>query len=121
MLSAMSNTADAEHIAAIARSKTAGFRFLHVRDGGSVVAIHAERWCSGVVDTYVVWSQNDAAAGRYRREDYGRPGTGPLWYRAGSVVDVVTDLVELPEHGAAGAPNHATRRHGDFWLPASAR
>ncbi|WP_406690714.1 hypothetical protein REH65_00265 [Saccharopolyspora sp. ID03-671] len=105
------------HIAAIRRSVNAGFRFLHLSDadGREILAIHAERFRSGVVDTYTVRAMNEALGARFRAEDY--PHGDPLWQHHGPVDDVVTTLMALPTPGTPGAPNRTLRRSSGLWLP----
>ncbi|MQA07492.1 MAG: hypothetical protein GEU98_02880 [Pseudonocardiaceae bacterium] len=105
----------APHIAAIVRSKDAGFRFLHVRDKHSVIAIHAERWRFGAVDAYTVRAPSEAMAARFRAEDYGRGD--PLWQVTGTVAEVITELLGLPPHGAPGAPTRARPAPSELWIP----
>jgi hypothetical protein len=109
--------ADAAAIAAIVRSRDAGFRFLHMRAKGEVAAIHAERWRAGAVDSYLVLAATEAYAARFRSEDYGRSGGGPLWHTVGIAAEVITELLALPPHGTAGAPVLAHRASSELWLP----
>ncbi|GAB3494584.1 hypothetical protein [Amycolatopsis cihanbeyliensis] len=105
------------HIAALVRSMDEGFRFLHLRDGAEVTAIHAERWRHGAVDAFTVREPEMAFGLRLRTEDY--PHGDPLWQRCGSVAEVVAGLLELPPHGGPGAP---TRTAGArMWLPSDVR
>lgn len=100
---------EAAHLWAITRARNAGFRFLHLRDGIGITAIHAERHSrTGVVDTITLRARTEAVAARYRAEDYERAGN-PLWQRIGTVVEVITDLLELPAHGRPGAPARTRR------------
>ncbi|RRO17041.1 hypothetical protein EIL87_12260 [Saccharopolyspora rhizosphaerae] len=98
------------HITAIRRSVDAGFRFLHLSDadGREVIAIHAECFRGGVVDTYTVRAMNEAVGARFRADDY--PDGDPLWQHHGPVVDVVTALMALPPPGVRGAPSQTLRR-----------
>lgn len=104
------------HLAAIQRSMTAGFQFLHLRDSeGQPVAIHAERRHGEVVETYTVQTTTEAIAARYRTEDY--PGGDPLWEEHGTVEQVIAALLALPPHGAPGAPTTTRRTSSSLWLP----
>lgn len=104
-------------IAAIVRSREAGFHFLHLRADDEVVAIHAERWRAGAVDSYLVRAARDAYAARFRAEEYGRSGGGPLWHTLGTAAEVITELLALPPHGSPGAPVLAHRAPSELWLP----
>ncbi|WP_134664047.1 hypothetical protein [Amycolatopsis sp. CFH S0078] len=108
---------EAPHIAALRRSVTAGFQFLHLRgeDGAAVAAIHAERRRNGAVDTYTIQHMTEAVASRFRIEDY--PHGDPLWQEHGTVEDVITALLKLPPHGAPGAPTITRRASSSLWLP----
>jgi hypothetical protein len=113
---------EAPHIAAIQRSVNAGFRFVHLRapDSGVVEVIHAERWsCQGVVETYAFRDTTEALGARFRCEDY--PYGDPLWEISGSVAEVIRALLELPPHGAPGAPVLARRASSSLWLPGGVR
>lgn len=107
------------HIAAIRRSIDAGFTFLHLPEypGGPVGAIHAERRIVGAVETYTLRDMTEAIAARYRAEDY--PHGHPVWQLAGTVADVISELLALPGHGTPAAPNRTTRPSSSLWLPAS--
>ncbi|WP_216213095.1 hypothetical protein [Amycolatopsis aidingensis] len=96
-------------IDAIMRSREAGFCFTHLRDGGELTAIHAQRWRCGALDTYVVRSPTDAYAARFRAED-----RHPLWQLGGPATEVIEALLDLPAHGTDGAP---TRTRSGLWLP----
>lgn len=105
------------HIQAIARARDAGFTFLHLRDGIGITAIHAERHCpTGVVETITLRARTEAVAARYRTEDYENAGN-PLWQRIGTVLEVITELLELPAHGEPGAPVLVRRASSSLWLP----
>lgn len=108
---------DSSAIAAIARARDAGFRFLHMRDGIGITAIHAERLGSGgVVETVTLRARTEAVAARYRGEDYDRGGD-PLWQRTCTVADVITALLDLPTHGRTGAPTRSRAASSALWLP----
>ncbi|MQA07624.1 MAG: hypothetical protein GEU98_03550 [Pseudonocardiaceae bacterium] len=94
-----------------------GFTFIHLRDpdGGAVIAIHAERWLAGAVDTYTLRAIGEAVAARYRAENY--PYGDVLWQRTGTVAEVITELLALPRHGTPGAPTRARRAPSDLWIP----
>jgi hypothetical protein len=109
--------AEAAALAAIVRSRDAGFHFLHLRAEGEIAAIHAERWRGGAVDSYLVRAAREAYAARFRAEDYGRSGGGPLWHTIGTAADVITELLALPAHGTPGAPVLALRAPSELWLP----
>ncbi|MDV6014277.1 hypothetical protein [Haloechinothrix sp. LS1_15] len=113
--------ADTEHLAAIRRSKAAGFGFLHLHDHAGVAAIHAERRHAGAVDTYTVRAPGEAIGARYRAEDYGHPSAHPLWQATGTVADVIHQLLDLPPHGSPGAPNRTQRSRSELWLPEGAQ
>lgn len=108
---------EAPHINAIRRSVAAGFRFLHLREGESVAvtAIHAQRLCGGVVETYTFRHMTEAVAARFRAEDY--PRSDPLWQQQGTVEAVITALLDLPPHGAPGAPATTRLAPSSLWLP----
>lgn len=108
---------EAPHIAAIKSSVLAGFRFLHLRagDGAAVTAIHAERRRNGAVDSFTVQHMTEAIASRFRLDEY--PCGDPLWQEHGTVADVVTALLNLPPHGAPGAPTLTRRTSSSLWLP----
>ncbi|WP_245976160.1 hypothetical protein [Amycolatopsis palatopharyngis] len=112
---------EAEHLAAITRTRAGGFHFVHLRKGGEVIAIHGQRWLAGAVDTYLVRAADEAIAARYRAEDYGLTERGPLWQRCGSVADVIAELLALPPHGAPGAPTLELRDRTELWLPGAIR
>src|SRR5699024_4012375 len=110
-------TEETPHIAAIRRSKAAGFRFLHLPDssGQTLIAIHAERRHGEVVDTETIRSRTEALAARFRTEDY--PSGDPLWQEHGMAADVITALLALPPHGTPGAPKLARPASSALWLP----
>lgn len=112
----MPHDVETPDIAAIARARDAGFGFLHLRDGISITAIHAERHGRGVVETVTLRARTEAVAARYRIEDYQRGGQ-PLWQRTGTVAEVITELLELPAHGRPGAPALARGASSALWLP----
>ncbi|MQA07928.1 MAG: hypothetical protein GEU98_05105 [Pseudonocardiaceae bacterium] len=107
-----------EATAALERAKVSGFRFwpLHADDGIAVVC--GERHCLGAVDMCVVGGEDDAFAMRFRLDGDGRAEGRPLWKRHGTVVEVVTALVDLPPPGAPGAPIRELAATSDLWLPA---
>lgn len=108
---------DTAHIHAIARARDAGFRFLHLRDGIGINAIHAERHSlTGVIETITLRARSEAIAARYRTEDHQRGGH-PLWQRTGTVADIITELLQLPAPGEPGAPALAHRASSSLWLP----
>ncbi|GAB2659817.1 hypothetical protein GCM10027271_18150 [Saccharopolyspora gloriosae] len=104
------------HLAAIRASVRAGFRFQHVPSRGEVLSVHGFRASHGAMDTYVAHDRHDATAARYRLADLDRGTPQPLWQRHGNVADVVTELLELPPHGAPGAPGR-TGSASALWLP----
>jgi hypothetical protein len=110
-------TSGDEHLAAIAGTRARGFNFVHLRQGGELIAIHGHRWLAGAVDTYLVRAPDEAIAARYRAEDYGLTERGPLWQRCGAVADVIADLLALPPNGAPGAPTLELRANSDLWIP----
>lgn len=114
-------TEEVEHLAAITRTRARGFNFVHLRQGGEVIAIHGQRWQAGAVDTYLVRAPDEAIAARYRAEDYGLTERGPLWQRCGAVAEVIAELLALPPHGAPGAPTLELRDRTDLWLPGAVR
>ncbi|TQJ04210.1 hypothetical protein FB471_3993 [Amycolatopsis cihanbeyliensis] len=91
------------------RSREAGFQFTHLHNDGELTAIHAQRWRSGALDTYVVRSPTDAYAARFRAEE-----RHPLWQLGGPAAEVIEALLDLPAHDTTGAP---TRTRGGLWLP----
>lgn len=106
------------HIAAIERSMNVGFQFVNLRapDGGAVEAIYAERWTpQGAVETYTLRGMTEAIAARFLAEDY--PEGDPLWETTGTVAEVITALLELPAHGAPGAPSTARHASSSLWVP----
>jgi catechol 2,3-dioxygenase-like lactoylglutathione lyase family enzyme len=111
---------NARHLAAIALSVDAGFRFLHLPDAHGVVAIHAERRRYGAVDTFTFRAADEAVAARFRDDDYAAARSQPLWQRSGSVAEVVTELLALPPHGTSGSPALARRAASSLWLPGTA-
>lgn len=113
----MRSDEESEHFTAIARARAAGFRFLHLRDGIGIVAIHAERTApGGAVETITLRARTEAVAARYRPADYERGGD-PLWQHTGTVAEVIDELLALPPHEAAGAPNRAQPASSALWLP----
>lgn len=108
---------EAPHINAIRRSVAAGFQFLHLREAesGVVTAIHAQRLRSDVIETYTFRHMHEGVAARFRAADY--PRSDPLWQRHGTVEAVITALLELPPHGALGAPTTARSASSALWLP----
>lgn len=115
-------TTDSEqpHLAAIQASVSAGFRFANLADQGQrgeLIAIYAERWHAGVVDTYAVMDETEAWGARFRAEDYREGGDNPLWHIAGTTAEVITQLLGLPQPGSPGAPLRAFRTPSELWLP----
>lgn len=104
------------HIEALKRATTAGFTPLRLP---GVPGIYAERRRRGAVETYTIVAMTDAKAARWREEDYGRRGAGPLWETSGTVAEVIRELLALPPHGERGAPSLAKRPSNDLWLPGS--
>ena len=109
---------EAPHIAALERAVEAGFQFTSLADerGLMITALYAERWCRvGVVETIAIRGMKEAIAARIRVEDY--PDRDPLWQHAGSVAEVVAELLALPAHGTAGAPKLARPSSSSLWFP----
>ncbi|MFI0465220.1 hypothetical protein ACH347_14185 [Saccharopolyspora sp. 5N102] len=103
-------------IAAIEASMRAGFRFRHLPTIDNLLALQGIRISSGVIDVYLTEAPHIASAARFRVEDI-ESGVAPpsLWYRNGTVEEVVRALLDLPPHGSPGAPNLARSR--SLWLP----
>lgn len=113
----MRSDEEAEHLTAIARARAAGFRFLHLRDGIGIVAIHAERTApGGAVETITLRARTEAVAARYRADDYEH-GNDPLWQHTGTVADVIDELLALPPHGTPAAPSRSQPAPSTLWLP----
>lgn len=108
------------HLAAIERSRQAGFRFLRLPDNaGNDAVIHAGRQLGAVVERYTIQDMTRAIAARFRVEDY--PTGDPVWQEHGTVHDVITALLDLPPHGTPGAPVLTRRTSSSLWLPPGCR
>ena len=107
------------HLEAIRASVRAGFRFRHLPSHSRMRALHGFRARSGVMDMYLARDTHDAFAARVRLADLELPRTPPpLWHDSGPVVDVVRALLELPEHGARGAPVRPVDPPSELlWVP----
>ncbi|MEV6234911.1 hypothetical protein AB0L88_44295 [Saccharopolyspora shandongensis] len=94
----------------------AGFQFHHLPALDDLRAIQGIRVSSGAIDVYLAEAPHLASAARFRVEDI-EFGIAPpsLWYRNGTVDEVVYALVDLPPHGSPGAPSLARSR--SLWLP----
>ncbi|QUG99463.1 hypothetical protein HUO13_00380 [Saccharopolyspora erythraea] len=105
------------HLEAVRASVRAGFRFRHLPDADDVHALQGFRVLSGAMDVYLARAADDALAARYRLEDLQSPSPAALWHRQGTVAEVVTALLELPEHGTPKAPKLAHARPEGLWVP----
>ncbi|WP_116042953.1 hypothetical protein [Amycolatopsis palatopharyngis] len=111
---------EAPHIAALRRAVELGFQFKPLafkpEDGGVPAALYAERWSrDGVVETITMQGMTEAIAARIRVEDY--PHGDPIWQLAGTVAEVIAELLALPAHDSPGAPTLARRASSSLWLP----
>ncbi|MEU5848311.1 hypothetical protein [Saccharopolyspora shandongensis] len=104
-------------IAAIEASMRAGFRFRHLPALDDLRAVQGIRVSSGAIDVYLAEAPHLASGARFRVEDI-ESGVAPpsLWYRNGTVGEVVYALLDLPPHGAPNSPNLA-RSRPFLWLP----
>ncbi|MGW5741604.1 hypothetical protein [Amycolatopsis sp. NPDC003861] len=62
-----------------------------------------------VVEEIQVTHMTSAMAARWRAVDYydEKNVADPLWYESGTVADVITALLDLPDDGEPGAPTRA--------------
>lgn len=105
------------HIAAIEDSKRAGFRFLYLPSLANLSTLQGIHKAHGAMDVYSATAASDAVAARFRLEDLETPRPRPLWHAYGSVTDVVCELMQLPPHGASGAPKLALSTAGELGVP----
>lgn len=91
------------HIRSVQRTSNEGFVIHIVRDDdGTPTSLWGVRhWC-GLVDTYTVSGRDDATAARYRAADYERADAVPLWQASGTVLDVLSGVLALPEREPEG-------------------
>ncbi|MBK1788233.1 hypothetical protein [Prauserella cavernicola] len=72
-----------------------------------------------MVETYAFQDMTEAVAARFRAGAY--PSGDPVWQEHGTVADVIAALLELPPHGAPGAPTTTRRAPSSLWLPSGLR
>jgi hypothetical protein len=111
---------------ALRRLMTAGFRFVHPRDGnGDVVAVTGIRTHHDVVDVLQLFGERDATAARMPASEPDVLSPRSVhWRRSGVAADVIDELLALPEPaartGGSGGCWVATRPGRSVWFPASA-
>lgn len=109
--------AELEADTALNRLIAAGYRFVHPRDDdGDIVAVVGVRAHHTVVDVVRINGADDATAIRMPGDeaDVLEPGKA-LWQRAGTVGDVVADLLTLADEAYAASNEPLT----GCWIPAS--
>ncbi|TDD40299.1 hypothetical protein [Saccharopolyspora elongata] len=109
------------HLAAIEDTCRAGFVFAYWPSRENPLSLHAFHKAHGAMDTYSATSTEDAVAARFRLEDLETARPQPLWYAAGTVTDVVAELMRLPPHGSKGAPRLALSVPSELWVPSIAQ
>jgi hypothetical protein len=102
---------DSAHLAALERSRQAGFVFVNLGHE----AMLGQRWRDGTVEDITFLGATKAIAARFREQDY--PRGDPLWQRHGGLEDVVDALLELPPHGNPDAPTLPNRISNPIWTP----
>lgn len=105
------------HIEAIEDTRRAGFQFLYLPSLANLSTLQAIHKAHGAMDIYSASSVSDTVGARFRLEDLDSGRPQPLWHRYGSVTEVVTELLQLPPHGARGAPRLAGPGLSELWLP----
>ncbi|MGI8309670.1 hypothetical protein [Saccharopolyspora hattusasensis] len=108
------------HLDVLRQSVQVGFRFLHLPRFDNVLAVQGLRVSHGAMDMFKASAADDAIAARFRVEDLELGSPPAVWHKHGRVDDVVTALLELPPHGALGAPRLARSPVSDLWVPGNA-
>jgi hypothetical protein len=80
-------------------------------DGELMLVSGWRLWPLGWSEAIAIRDLGDANA--YRCD----PGGGEVWGREGSLVDVITGLIELPTPGQPGAPTLVKAQRPRLWTP----